>query len=112
MTIVTPDIKATVSQPGVASSLEWRAGPNESLIADIRDLRLTVQAPARFVGDFRYSVLRQQQHGRGSIFAKVERGARERLHDAMVAAEQAASRLSPQDQHRLAHCWVVPVQVT
>jgi len=63
-----------------------------TLMANTRDWRLTVQPPAMFVGEFRYTVLRRQ-HGQGSPFAKVEGGARERLHDAMAAAEQAASRL-------------------
>lgn len=82
----------------MASLLEWRAGPNESLMADISDLRLTVRPPAQFIGEFQYSVLRRQ-HGRGSPFAKVEGGARERLHDAIAAAEQAASRSIPQGHH-------------
>ncbi len=59
MTVDVPDVAAGVSHLGMASLLEWRAGPNESLMADISDLRLTVRPPARFIDKFRYSVLRR-----------------------------------------------------
>ncbi len=64
-------------------------------MANICDLRLTVQLLAQFAGEFQYSVPRWQ-YGRGSPFARVEGGARECLHDAIAAMEQAASRLIPQ----------------
>jgi len=67
-------------------------------MADLSDLRLTVRPPARFIGEFQYSVLRRQ-YGRGSPFAEVEGGARERLHDAIAVAEQTALRLIPQGDH-------------
>jgi len=71
--------------------LNWRAGPNRVLMADKGSLRLTVEAPACFVGMFRYTVLRRQ-YGQGSSFAVVEAGTRVHLHDAMAAAELAARR--------------------
>lgn len=76
--------------------LEWHAKPNESLMVDTGDLRLTVEPPPQFVGKFRYTVLRRQ-YGKGSLFAVIETGAELRLHDAMMTAEQAALRLVPQD---------------
>ncbi len=71
--------------------LNWRAGPNRVLMADKGNLRLTVEAPACFVGEFRFTVLRRQ-YGQGSLFAVVEAGTGVRLHDAMAAAELAARR--------------------
>jgi len=50
-------------------------------MADRGSLRLTVEAPACFVGEFRFTVLRRQ-YGQGSLFAVVEAGAGVRLHDA------------------------------
>ena len=79
--------------PRKATLLNWRAGPNRVLMADKDDLRLTVEAPAYFVGDFRFTVLRRQ-YGRGSLFAVVEAGTGVRLHDAMAAAELAAGRFT------------------
>jgi len=60
-------------------------------MADKGNLRLTVEAPACFVGEFRFTVLRRQ-YGQGSLFAVVEAGTGVRLHDAMAAAELAARR--------------------
>ena len=73
--------------------LEWRAGSDGSLMADKGSLRLTIEAPALFLGEFRFTVL-QRQYGRGSMFGVVETGARPRLHDAMKAAELAADRVA------------------
>lgn len=73
--------------------LTWRAGPNGVLMADEGDLRLTVEAPACFIGEFRFTVLRRR-HGQGSLFAVVEAGAGARLHDAMAAAELAAQEFA------------------
>lgn len=56
-------------------------------------LRLTVEAPARFLGEFRFTVLRRQ-YEQGGLFAVVETGTEPRLHDAMAAAELAADRLA------------------
>ena len=78
---------------GKASLLDWRAGPNGVLMADEGDLRLTVEAPACFVGEFRFAVL-QQQHGQRGLFAAVAAGAEVRLHDAMATAELAARRFA------------------
>jgi len=63
------------------------------LIAEAGDLRLTIEAPACFIGEFRFMVLRRQ-YGQGSLFAVVEAGAGARLHDAMAAAELVARRLA------------------
>jgi hypothetical protein len=76
-----------------ATLLNWRAGPNEVLMADKGSLRLIVEAPACFVGEFRFPVLRRQ-YGQGGLFAVVEAGAGVRLHDAMAAAELAAGRFA------------------
>ncbi len=58
--------------------LNWRAGPDEVLMADKGSLRLIVEAPACFVGEFRFTVL-QRQYGQESLFAVVEAGAGVRL---------------------------------
>ena len=76
--------------------LNWRAGSNGVLMADERDLRLTVEAPAGFIGEFRFVVL-QRQYGQGGLFVAVEAGTGVRLHDAMVAAEFAARRFATAD---------------
>ena len=60
-------------------------------MADKGDLRLTVETPACFVGEFRFTVLRRQ-YGQGSLFAAVQTGAGICLYDAMAAAELAAGR--------------------
>lgn len=78
---------------GKATLLDWRAGPNEVLMADKGSLRLIVEAPACFVGEFRFTVL-QRQYGQGSLFAVVDAGTGVRLHDAMAAAELAAGRFA------------------
>jgi hypothetical protein len=75
-----------------AALLDWRAGPNGILMADKGDLRLTVEAPAWFVGEFRFTVLRRQ-YGQGSLFAVVETGVGDRLYDAMAAAALVAEKL-------------------
>ncbi len=62
-------------------------------MVDKGSLRLTVEAPACFVGEFRFTVLRRQ-YGQGSLFAVVEAGAGVRLHDAMAAAELAAEKFA------------------
>ena len=84
--------------------LNWRAGPNRVWMADKGSLRLIVEAPACFVGEFRFTVLRRQ-YGRGSLFAVVEAGARTRLHDAMVAAELAAGRFAEAELANDARGW-------
>ncbi len=58
-------------------------------MANVGDLRLTVQPPPGFVGEFRYTVLRRQ-YGKGSLFAMIKTGTEPCLHDAMQAAEQVA----------------------
>ena len=76
--------------------LDWLAGPNAPLMANTGDLRLMVQPPPRFVGEFRYVVLRRQ-YGTGGPFAVVKTGMEPRLHDAMMAAEQVAFPLLPRE---------------
>lgn len=73
--------------------LNWRAGPNKVLMADKGSLRLIVEAPACFIGEFRFTVLRRQ-YGQGSLFAVVAAGAGVCLYDAMAAAELAAGRFA------------------
>lgn len=70
----------------------WRALSDTVMAADVGDMRLTVEAQARFTGEFRFVVLRRQ-YGQGSLFALVEMGTRPRLRDAMEAAEAVVSRL-------------------
>ena len=70
--------------------LNWRAGPNGLLTADFGDIRLTVEAPLRFIGPFRYTILRRQ-YGPGSLFAAVGSGEQEDLKEAMASAEQKAA---------------------
>jgi len=76
-----------------ATLLNWRAGPNKVLMADKGSLRLIVEAPACFIGEFRFTVLRRQ-YGQGSLFAVVKAGAGVCLHDAMAAADRAAGRFA------------------
>ena len=46
--------------------LNWRAGPNGLLTADRGVLRLIIEAPARFLGEFRFTVLRRSWRQIGS----------------------------------------------
>lgn len=63
-------------------------------MADVGELRLTVYAPPRFLGEFRFSVLRRQ-YGQGSPFAVVNTGGKSALREAMEAAEGMAATLMP-----------------
>lgn len=73
-------------------------------MANRGDLRLTVEAPACFVGEFRFTVLRRQ-YGQESLFVIVETGAEVRLHEAMAAAELAAERFATATKPKNAHSW-------
>lgn len=65
-------------------------------MADVGELRLTVYAPPRFLGEFCFSVLRRQ-YGQGSPFAVVDTGGKSVLREAMAAAEDLAATLMPSE---------------
>ena len=72
----------------------WRAGLNGLLVADVNDVRMTIEAPARFIGLFQFNVLRRQ-HGEGSPFALVSAGIGGSLAEAMASAGAAAATVTP-----------------
>ena len=61
-------------------------------MAEVADIRLTIEAPKLFIGDFRYTVL--QRYGEGGLFAVIDLGSASYLQDAIQAAEQAAAALA------------------